>query len=387
MRVRKRRCLMHMIRIMRIAFVLSVLLATVPPSTIQAQDDRRCFAETGFCISGPILHFWERNGGIAVFGMPKTAQYAETIEGNHLQVQWFERARLEVHPEHAPPFDVLMGHLGRIELEDTMATTDWQPPSPQEQTDGCLAFSETGYAICDQHIREAYLSGGIELDGQPGYSVNENMALFGLPLTPLITEMLEGRERQVQYFERARFELHPENPPPHNVQLGLLGNMLIERNQHTMPFATYADTCVGAISIGAPAHWPRVCLVEGNELRVGIMHPDDMGGIFLTAINTSAMSEEEQVQYIQQDLDTRFVGVSNMFVEEPQEQPDGSWQLVFSYTDPDTGVEMAGNSFYQKTEQSISIISIFSQANHFQSFLPMFNGVINSYGVDDTRLP
>jgi hypothetical protein len=28
----------------------------------------------------------------------------------------------------------------------------------------------------------------------------------------------------VQWFERARFEQHPENPPPHNVLLGLLGN-------------------------------------------------------------------------------------------------------------------------------------------------------------------
>jgi micrococcal nuclease len=28
----------------------------------------------------------------------------------------------------------------------------------------------------------------------------------------------------VQWFERARFELHPENPPPFNVLFGLLGN-------------------------------------------------------------------------------------------------------------------------------------------------------------------
>jgi hypothetical protein len=28
----------------------------------------------------------------------------------------------------------------------------------------------------------------------------------------------------VQWFERARFELHPENQPPYNVLLGLLGN-------------------------------------------------------------------------------------------------------------------------------------------------------------------
>jgi hypothetical protein len=39
-----------------------------------------------------------------------------------------------------------------------------------------------------------------------------------------MTEQLEGKDYQVQWFERARFELHPENQPPYNVLLGLLGN-------------------------------------------------------------------------------------------------------------------------------------------------------------------
>jgi hypothetical protein len=30
----------------------------------------------------------------------------------------------------------------------------------------------------------------------------------------------------VQYFERARFEYHPENQPPYDVLLGLLGRQL-----------------------------------------------------------------------------------------------------------------------------------------------------------------
>jgi micrococcal nuclease len=39
-------------------------------------------------------------------------------------------------------------------------------------------------------------------------------------------ETIQGQEYTVQYFERARFELHPENQPPFNVLLGLLGNEL-----------------------------------------------------------------------------------------------------------------------------------------------------------------
>ena len=33
----------------------------------------------------------------------------------------------------------------------------------------------------------------------------------------------------VQWFERARFELHPENAPPYNLLLGLLGNEIRAR--------------------------------------------------------------------------------------------------------------------------------------------------------------
>ena len=45
------------------------------------------------------------------------------------------------------------------------------------------------------------------------------MTIFGYPITE---EIAEG-ELTVQYFERARFEHHPENQPPYDVLLGLLG--------------------------------------------------------------------------------------------------------------------------------------------------------------------
>jgi hypothetical protein len=57
-----------------------------------------------------------------------------------------------------------------------------------------------------------------------GITEGENLALFGLPLSDVQTQQLEGKDYQVQWFERARFELHPENQPPYNVLLGLLGN-------------------------------------------------------------------------------------------------------------------------------------------------------------------
>ncbi len=56
-----------------------------------------------------------------------------------------------------------------------------------------------------------------------GTSEPESLALFGLPVSEPQTETVEGSSYTVQWFERARFELHPENQPPYNVLLGRLG--------------------------------------------------------------------------------------------------------------------------------------------------------------------
>lgn len=51
------------------------------------------------------------------------------------------------------------------------------------------------------------------------------LAIFGYPLTEEFTEVspTNAKRYKVQYFERNRFEYHPENKPPNDVQLGLLG--------------------------------------------------------------------------------------------------------------------------------------------------------------------
>jgi hypothetical protein len=46
----------------------------------------------------------------------------------------------------------------------------------------------------------------------------------GYPISDELEEKLaDGKIYTVQYFERARFEFHPENPAPYNVLLGALG--------------------------------------------------------------------------------------------------------------------------------------------------------------------
>ena len=70
---------------------------------------------------------------------------------------------------------------------------------------------------------------GLEIDGRRGSSFAESLALFGMPLGEPQQETIEGgRTVLVQWFERARFEYHPENQAPYDVLLGRLGSLLYD---------------------------------------------------------------------------------------------------------------------------------------------------------------
>lgn len=204
----------------RLLIILLVCAGILLPQGAHAQRGERCFAETGYCISGRIREFWEQNGGLRVFGYPITPLQTETIEGRTLQVQWFERARLELHPANPRPYDVQLGRLGA----ELLARGDRGGAPVNVAASGeCRLFPQTGISACGP-ILAAWRSAGLQLDGKPGVSEAESLALFGVPLTEARLETLaEGKAHVVQWFERGRFEVHPENPPSAQVLLGLLG--------------------------------------------------------------------------------------------------------------------------------------------------------------------
>ncbi|MFN8512354.1 MAG: kelch repeat-containing protein [Chloroflexia bacterium] len=171
-----------------------------------ATSDDRCFAETGRCMHGSFLTYWDQHGGLAINGYPLSEPFAERLEdGKVYLVQYFERVRMEYHPENNAPFDVLLGQFGRrIHPADPAAT-----PIP-----GGRYFVETGHNVPESFYTYWEAHGGL--------------AQFGFPLTEVITETLEdGKQYEVQYFERARFERHPENNAPYDILLGQFGRRIL----------------------------------------------------------------------------------------------------------------------------------------------------------------
>lgn len=74
----------------------------------------RFFPETGHGVGGAFLRFYDANGGLFAFGLPISEEFDEVLpDGRAYRVQYFERARMEYHPELAgTPYEVQLGLLG-----------------------------------------------------------------------------------------------------------------------------------------------------------------------------------------------------------------------------------------------------------------------------------
>lgn len=204
------------------------------PPTSQAAT--RCFAETGQCIDGQIRIFWEGQGGISIFGFPIAAATTTTVDGRTVVSQLFERQRIEYHANNLAPYDILLGRVGADTL--TAQGRDWRTFPQSGNLPNCRYFAATNQSVCGA-ILQRWLSTGIEFDGKPGFSDAERLALNGIPLSGLVGETLsDGLQYQVQWFERTRIELHPENRSPYNVLNGLLGSASIAPNQSASPINT-----------------------------------------------------------------------------------------------------------------------------------------------------
>jgi len=86
-----------------------------------------------------------------------------------------------------------------------------------QQTGDSRHFPETGQTVKGPFLKYWQEHGGLS---QQGYPISAEMQE---------RSDTDGKTYTVQYFERAVFELHPENKPPHDVLLSLLGVFLYQQ--------------------------------------------------------------------------------------------------------------------------------------------------------------
>ena len=183
------------------------------------------FPQTGYTLKDRFLTYWQRNGGLPVFGYPISAQKVEQTAQGAFTVQYTERQRFELHPENNPPYHILLGLLGTQDARrrGLLGTAPFRPlPANTPSDANCTFIAATGHRLC-YGFRAYWQSHGLDF-GDPGTSFRESLMLFGYPISEEFRmTMADGHTYTVQYFERARFEWHPENQPPYDILLGLLG--------------------------------------------------------------------------------------------------------------------------------------------------------------------
>ena len=179
------------------------------------------FPETQHNLNGLFQKYWNNHGGLAQFGFPKTETFREInrADGKAYTVQYLERNRYEYHPEFAgTPYEVSLGLLG---VQLTKNRQDASDPHFAPVADagyaGGVYFPLTGH-----NLHGAFKS---------YWEANGGLAIYGYAITEEFEEynQADGKLYTVQYFERARFEHHPENVgTPYEVLLGLLGNEILQ---------------------------------------------------------------------------------------------------------------------------------------------------------------
>jgi hypothetical protein len=186
------------------------------------------FPQTGHSISGEFKNYYQTHGlemgnrgvsareSLALFGYPVSEPFDEinAEDGQRYRVQYFERARFELHPENQAPYRVLLGRLGFSSLIRRRSGAEPVIPNPdQTEPSDCSRFAETGYSLCEPFSSYWHRHGGL--------------AVFGFPIVKMRQEQNEtdGKTYNTQWFERERMEYHPENAgTPYEVLLGLLGS-------------------------------------------------------------------------------------------------------------------------------------------------------------------
>lgn len=176
-----------------------------PVSSQQSTSDRFYFPQTGHTLAYGFKDFWQSHGGVAVFGYPISEEFSETNPdtGEVYTVQYFERNRFEYHPELAgTPWEVSLGRLG------VQTAPQVFPASPPVEASGVLYFPVTQHTLSGVFRAFWEAHGGLDVFGYP------------------TSEPFEEGGVLVQYFERSRFEYHPEYPAGSQVMLTRLGSDL-----------------------------------------------------------------------------------------------------------------------------------------------------------------
>ncbi len=191
----------HLLWLMLLAGLMVVGCRNQPPSpSPEAPAPKEI---NGYTVQGDFLYVRERYEDGAGLGLPLTEEMI--VDG--WRVQYFEKGRLEYHPENEAAYRVTVGWLGDL-LHRRRPPI---PPGAQPRADDTNRryYPQTGHTLSGDFL--AY------------FDAHGGSVRFGLP----ISEPFLWAGRLTQDFQSARFFWEPGQVPP--VRLEDTGRVHLER--------------------------------------------------------------------------------------------------------------------------------------------------------------
>lgn len=190
------------------------------------------FAASGHTLAYNFRTFYDTLNGTVVFGLPLTEVFVE----NGRPTQYFERARLEWRPNIN---QVSVAALGRW----AAASREREPAFLPVQPSTSVSYFEATHHTLGGAFQKFFAQFG----GQ---------AVFGAPISEAFEEAGSSNQtpRVAQYFERARFELHPELPWPATVSLGDLGRQYLAAHPAPAAASQSVESARQALEHLRPTH-------------------------------------------------------------------------------------------------------------------------------------
>ncbi len=243
--------------------------ARFAPPNLEAAS--RYYTETGHLLTGDFYNFYRSiQGGDTLFGLPLTEEFTQKLgDGGVYRVQYFERARLEMHPDLPPGWRVQVGAVTPAILGSRNF-----PRAAANGSDAGLFFPQTGHNLAGGFLTYWQAHGGIRL--------------FGLPLSEEVSEA----GMTVQYFERARFEYHPDLlGTPYAIQLSPVGYTALKEAGFNQPMGLLvrfnpprlAEGHTGTVEVAAS---PGVTVTGEYEGRTLFFENDRQSGTATALLGT-----------------------------------------------------------------------------------------------------
>lgn len=288
--------------------LLSGLAVSGSAQTPEPQE----FPDSGYSVSGPFLTFYRSlPDPYVILGHPISDAVTDTVSGR--EVQYFQRARLELHPEAPAGEQVRLSNLGELLYTPGAPLAEVRNSGP-----ACRSF-DTGFNVCYGFLQF--------------YDAFQGSLYFGNPISNV--ELANGR--MVQYFENVRLEWRGEVVNGRHVGLSDLGRFhydLVRKGVPRDPPTPPGTDITGLKPTPAPAPAPA-----SLQLRAFVRH---------SLLNPNS----QQTLYIVVQ-DQRLRPVNNAAISVTVTLPDGSAQ---SYRPLNTDAD--GISIFTFTVGSIDVKEI-----------------------------